>query len=177
MHYFFFQTHPKEVSVHLLNRQYPKQVFHRLLVRKIEYLKQVLDKIWTLNKIFSFNWSSLGSRFYRKLNKLQFYSNLSHKIVLSSKHLTCIIVKKYPFYTFFWSHISTVSFLNTPQPHLITAWLQLVSNFHFIFSWTNWWEIMYSGGGHSNGKRGYQAHPWTHKKHPNHVFFRYENRP
>ena len=41
----FFQTHPKEVSVHLLNLQYPKQVFHRLLVRKIEYLKQVLDKI------------------------------------------------------------------------------------------------------------------------------------
>ena len=33
------------------------------------------------------------------------------------------------------------------------------------------------GGGHSNGKRGYQARPWTHKKHPNHVFFRYENRP
>ena len=33
------------------------------------------------------------------------------------------------------------------------------------------------GGGHSNGKRGYQACPWTHKKHPNHVFFRYENRP
>ena len=26
------------------------------------------------------------------------------------------------------------------------------------------------GGGHSNGKRGYQAHPGTHKKHPNHVF-------
>ena len=33
------------------------------------------------------------------------------------------------------------------------------------------------GGGHSNGKRGYQAHPWTHKKHPNHIFFRYEKRP
>ena len=32
-------------------------------------------------------------------------------------------------------------------------------------------------GGHSNGKRGYQAPPWTHKKHPNHIFFRYENRP
>ena len=32
-------------------------------------------------------------------------------------------------------------------------------------------------GGHSNGKRGYQARPWAHKKHPNHVFFRYENRP
>ena len=32
-------------------------------------------------------------------------------------------------------------------------------------------------GGHSNGKRGYQARPWTHKKHPNHVFFRYEKRP
>ena len=32
-------------------------------------------------------------------------------------------------------------------------------------------------GGHSNGKRGYQARPWTHKKHPNHVFFRYEIRP
>ena len=30
---------------------------------------------------------------------------------------------------------------------------------------------------HLNGKRGYQARPWTHKKHPNHVFFRYENRP
>ena len=26
------------------------------------------------------------------------------------------------------------------------------------------------GGGHSNGKRGYQARPWTHKKHPNHIF-------
>ena len=25
-------------------------------------------------------------------------------------------------------------------------------------------------GGHSNGKRGYQARPWAHKKHPNHVF-------
>ena len=35
----------------------------------------------------------------------------------------------------------------------------------------------FSRGGHSNGKRGYQARPWTHKKHPNHVFFRYENRP
>ena len=34
-----------------------------------------------------------------------------------------------------------------------------------------------SRGGHSNGKRGYQARPWAHKKHPNHVFFRYENRP
>ena len=33
------------------------------------------------------------------------------------------------------------------------------------------------GGGHSNGKRGYQARPWAHKKHPNHVFFKYENRP
>ena len=32
-------------------------------------------------------------------------------------------------------------------------------------------------GGHSNGKRGYQARPWTHKKHPNHVLFRYEKRP
>ena len=31
--------------------------------------------------------------------------------------------------------------------------------------------------GHSNGKRGYQARPWTHKKHPYHIFFRYENRP
>ena len=29
------------------------------------------------------------------------------------------------------------------------------------------------GGGHSNGKRGYQARPWTHKKHPNRVLFRY----
>ena len=35
----------------------------------------------------------------------------------------------------------------------------------------------YARGGHSNGKRGYQARPWTHKKHPNHVFFRYEKRP
>ena len=26
------------------------------------------------------------------------------------------------------------------------------------------------GGGHSNCKRGYQARPWTHKKHPNHIF-------
>ena len=33
------------------------------------------------------------------------------------------------------------------------------------------------GGGHSNGKRGYQARPWTHKKYPNHVLFRSENRP
>ena len=32
-------------------------------------------------------------------------------------------------------------------------------------------------GSHSNGKRGYQARPWTHKKHPNHVFFRYEIDP
>ena len=31
--------------------------------------------------------------------------------------------------------------------------------------------------GHSNGKSGYQARPWTHKKDPNHIFFRYENRP
>ena len=29
-------------------------------------------------------------------------------------------------------------------------------------------------GRHSNGKRGYQARPWSH---PNHVFFRYEKRP
>ena len=35
-----------------------------------------------------------------------------------------------------------------------------------------------SPGSHSNGKRGYQARPWTHKKHPNHVFLiRYEKRP
>ena len=39
-----------------------------------------------------------------------------------------------------------------------------------------WWRRK-NPGGHSNSKRGYQAHPWTHKKHPNHVFFRYENRP
>ena len=26
------------------------------------------------------------------------------------------------------------------------------------------------GGGHLNDKRGYQARPWTHKKHPKHVF-------
>ena len=32
-------------------------------------------------------------------------------------------------------------------------------------------------GGHSNGKKRYQARPWTHKKHPNHVLFRYEKRP
>ena len=25
-------------------------------------------------------------------------------------------------------------------------------------------------GGHSAGKRGYQARPWTHKKHPKHIF-------
>ena len=25
-------------------------------------------------------------------------------------------------------------------------------------------------GGHSNGKRGYQARPLTHKKDPNHIF-------
>ena len=25
-------------------------------------------------------------------------------------------------------------------------------------------------GGHSNGKRVYQASPWTYKKHPKHVF-------
>ena len=33
------------------------------------------------------------------------------------------------------------------------------------------------GGGHSNGKKGYQARPWTHKEHPNHIFFMYENKP
>ena len=33
------------------------------------------------------------------------------------------------------------------------------------------------GGGHSNGKRGYQARPWIHKKHPNHIFFIYEKQP
>ena len=38
-------------------------------------------------------------------------------------------------------------------------------------------RVWRSPGGHSNGKRGYQARPWTHKKHPNHVFFKYENRP
>ena len=26
--------------------------------------------------------------------------------------------------------------------------------------------IVQGMGGHSNGKRGYQARPWTHKKHP-----------
>ena len=45
-----------------------------------------------------------------------------------------------------------------------------------IFSNTNIYgmiEMKYfprGGGGHSNGKREYQARPWTHKKHPNHVF-------
>ena len=29
--------------------------------------------------------------------------------------------------------------------------------------------VSYSPGGHSNGNEGYQARPWTHKKHPNHV--------
>ena len=33
--------------------------------------------------------------------------------------------------------------------------------------------LLYPRGGHSNGKRGYQARPWTHKNHPNHVIFRY----
>ena len=40
---------------------------------------------------------------------------------------------------------------------------------------TNWSFL--PRGAHSNGKRGYQARPWTHKKHPNHVLFRYEKRP
>ena len=35
----------------------------------------------------------------------------------------------------------------------------------------------FAKGGHSNGKRGYQARPWTHKKHPNHIFFWYEKDP
>ena len=41
-----------------------------------------------------------------------------------------------------------------------------------------WWLILEKyPGGHSNGKREYQACPWTHKKHPNHVFVRYEKDP
>ena len=36
-----------------------------------------------------------------------------------------------------------------------------------------WWM----GPGALEWQRGYQALPWTHKKHPNHIFFRYENRP
>ena len=36
---------------------------------------------------------------------------------------------------------------------------------------------MGGGVGHSTGKRGYQARPWTYKMYPNHIFFRCENRP
>ena len=35
-----------------------------------------------------------------------------------------------------------------------------------------WIFFCYPGGGHSNDKRGSQARPWTHKKHPKHVFLR-----
>ena len=49
----------------------------------------------------------------------------------------------------------------------------------FFLSFYNFSLILclFPGGGHSNGKRGYQARPWTHKKHPNHILFRYEKRP
>ena len=33
------------------------------------------------------------------------------------------------------------------------------------------------GGGALKWQEGYQARPWSHKKHPNHVFFMYENSP
>ena len=46
-----------------------------------------------------------------------------------------------------------------------------------LYSQINECNISPAWGGHSNGKRGYQARPWTHKKHPNHVLFRYEKRP
>ena len=40
------------------------------------------------------------------------------------------------------------------------------------------WIVLNRGGGEGlKWQEGYQARPWTHKKHPNHVFFRYENRP
>ena len=44
---------------------------------------------------------------------------------------------------------------------------------HLVYAHVSFW----ARGGHSNGKRGYQARPWTHKKHPNHVLFRYEEDP
>ena len=50
-----------------------------------------------------------------------------------------------------------------------------VNAYYFFFLWQN--RHKQYKNIHSNGKRGYQARPWTHKKHPNHVFFRYENRP
>ena len=46
-----------------------------------------------------------------------------------------------------------------------------------VHKWVTFWIKKKSPGGHSNGKRGYQARPWTHKKHPYHVLFRYEKRP
>ena len=33
-----------------------------------------------------------------------------------------------------------------------------------------------TGGGALEWQEGYQARPWKHKKHPNHIFFRYENK-
>ena len=49
--------------------------------------------------------------------------------------------------------------------------------FYFLIKGVSGIAFTRRGGGHSNGKRGYQARPWTHKKHPNHVLFRYEKRP
>ena len=81
-----------------------------------------------------------------------------------------------------WIHVlpSSASVLHAGQDICVKyVSLYLPQDFAMLFIFFN---VLYSwrmpgGGGHSNGKRGYQAHPWTHKKHPNHIFFRYENRP
>ena len=47
---------------------------------------------------------------------------------------------------------------------------QFIMKFSNLFVWA-------PGEGALEWQEGYQARPWTHKKHPNHVLFRYEKRP
>ena len=79
-------------------------------------------------------------------------------------HLKWIWYSQQAYYPFFFDNFGDMGMVR-----------KIFRNMHpKIFIWIT---RSYRGGEHSNGKRGYQARPWTHKKHPNHVSFRYEKRP
>ena len=72
------------------------------------------------------------------------------------------------------------SYAPVPNSWLTIFILQFNCSIHLILQLNRFWLTCFGNstarGGHSNGKRGYKARPWTHKEHPNHVFFRYEKK-
>ena len=96
--------------------------------------------------------------------------------------------KNQPFSANFWKffHLRNTFFpLNSPTKNsgaAIASFYETTnSEFlvqgNFKHSREHWYNAFYDykrfmplNPGHSNGKKGYQARPWTHKKHPKHVF-------